>query len=86
MVLGEARQTKKDNVKPPKIDENFRINGKRKQKVNSYKYLGAVTCCNGSNKFHLSKRKSIAIAAIGKINEIGFDEISMVPKIKGILF
>jgi hypothetical protein len=55
------------------------------ERVHKFKFLGCEISSDGSNKAHISKRKSIAITAIAGLKELGIENPNMPPEMKGLL-
>jgi len=85
MKLGEA--VSKDNkVKPPLSFEKIVVKGTEINKVAQFKFLGYQIKANNSNSEHLKRRKTLAMAVIGKLNDLGLNNENLAPEVKGTLF
>ena len=81
-----CKQTGSFITKKSEQEENFKLNDIPIEKVNHTRYLGFWLMSNGSNKLHLEKRNSAAMASLSKMNGLGFNEIDLDPKVKGSIY
>ena len=66
-------------------DEKFTINGIPIEKVDRFKLLGNWAMSNGSHRVHISKRIQAAYAPVPGLNELGFNDPKIDPRIIGTL-
>ncbi len=70
----------------PNINEKFVINEVTLKKTDRFKFLGFWLLANGSNSEHVSKRISMAYAAVNDIIKLGFHNLYLDIKIKGYYY
>jgi len=84
---------KKDNSKESELVKKLRQLTEPKfnickldiERVHKFKFLGCEISSDGSNKAHISKRKSIAITTIAGLKDLGIEHPNMPPEMKGLL-
>jgi hypothetical protein len=75
-------------VKVPRAeapDEYFYAAGTKMDKIYSFKFLGMHVTSDGDDKYHMDKRKVLAIMAAKELDKLGLKNSLLDPEIKGLM-